>query len=69
MVIHDSLHNDPRHWWYNWKTGEVENGPKSIGSDRYGPYFSEAEAHRALAILQQRSSEWAAEEAAEEKQR
>ena len=34
-------------WWYNHKTGEVEQGPQSLGSDRDGPYASEAEARRA----------------------
>ncbi|MCU1406733.1 MAG: methionine aminopeptidase, partial [Glaciihabitans sp.] len=27
-------------WWYNHKTGEVEEGPKSLGSDRDGPFAS-----------------------------
>ena len=67
MVMHDALHNEPRQWWYNWKTGEVEQGPLSLGSDRYGPYATEADAHRALAIAQQRSQQWTDEEAAEEK--
>jgi len=31
-------------WWYNHRTGEVEEGPQSLGSDRDGPYASREEA-------------------------
>jgi hypothetical protein len=62
MIMRDALHNEPRQWWYNWKTTEVEHGPLSLGSDRYGPYASEAEAQQALAKAQQRADAWAAEE-------
>ena len=50
-------------WWYNHKTGEVEEGPQSLGSDRDGPYPSKDEAARAPEIARERSKKWAAEEA------
>ena len=52
-------------WWYNHRTGEVEEGPQSLGSDRDGPYASREEAARAPEIARERARAWAAEEAAE----
>jgi hypothetical protein len=49
-------------WWYNNKTGVVEEGPQSLGSDRDGPYASEAEARRAPEIAAERARLWAAED-------
>jgi hypothetical protein len=49
-------------WWYNHRTGEVEEGPKSLGSHRYGPFESKEEAARAPQRLQQRAEDWRAEE-------
>ncbi|MCU1405790.1 MAG: methionine aminopeptidase [Glaciihabitans sp.] len=54
-------------WWYNHKTGEVEEGPKSLGSDRDGPFASYEEAARAPEIIAERSRKWAAEEAGGER--
>ncbi len=51
-------------WWYNHKTGEVEEGPQSLGSDRDGPYASREDAMRAPEIAQERARAWAAEDAA-----
>jgi hypothetical protein len=51
------------HWWYNHKTGEVEEGPKSLGSDRDGPFESREDAARAPEIARERARKWAAEEA------
>jgi hypothetical protein len=51
-------------WWYNHKTGEVEEGRKSLGSDRDGPFATREEAERAPEIAAERSRRWAAEEAA-----
>jgi hypothetical protein len=53
-------------WWYNHRTGEVEEGPQSLGLDRDGPYETREEAERAPEIAAERSRKWAAEEAAEE---
>ena len=52
-------------WWYNHRTGEVEEGPQSLGSDRDGPYGSREEAARAPEIARERARAWAAEDAAE----
>jgi len=50
-------------WWYNHKTGEVEEGPQSLGSERDGPFTSKAEAARAPEIAKERARAWAAEDA------
>lgn len=53
-------------YWYNMKTGEVEQGFQSPAPDRVGPFETRAEAERALEILRANSAKWAEEEAAEE---
>ena len=50
-------------WWYNHKTGEVEEGAQSLGSDRDGPYASKEDAARAPEIAAERARKWAADEA------
>ena len=52
-------------WWYNHRTGEVEEGPQSLGSDRDGPYACREDAQRAPEIARERARAWAAEDAAE----
>ena len=49
-------------WWYNHKTGEVEEGPQSLGSERDGPYASREDAERAPEIARERAAAWAAED-------
>jgi hypothetical protein len=49
-------------WWYNHKTGEVEEGPQSLGSDRDGPYATREDAARAPEIARERAEAWAAED-------
>lgn len=49
---------DTQPWWYNHKTGEVEQGRQSLGMHRDGPFDSAEEAARAPEIAQQRSAEW-----------
>jgi len=49
-------------WWYNHKTGQVEEGPQSLGSDRDGPYASREEAERAPEIARERAADWNAED-------
>ncbi len=46
-------------WWYNHKTGEVEEGPQSLGSDRDGPYATREDAARAPEIAAERARKWA----------
>ncbi|MFE6255366.1 SPOR domain-containing protein [Agromyces sp. NPDC057865] len=53
-------------YWYNMKTGEVEQGFQSPAPDRVGPFETRAEAERALEILRANSAKWAEEEAAED---
>jgi len=52
-------------WWFNHKTGAVEEGPQSLGSDRDGPFATREDAQRAPQIIAERARRWAAEEAAE----
>jgi hypothetical protein len=51
-------------WWYNNKTGEVEEGAQSLGSDRDGPFATREDAARAPQIIAERARKWAEEEAA-----
>ncbi|MFD4419898.1 SPOR domain-containing protein [Agromyces sp. NPDC058484] len=53
-------------FWYNLKTGEVEQGFESPSVDRVGPFETHAEAERALEILRANSAKWAEEDAAED---
>ncbi|MCU1424372.1 MAG: methionine aminopeptidase [Microbacteriaceae bacterium] len=50
-------------WWYNHKTGEVEEGKVSLGSDRDGPFSSREEAAHAPQIAAERARKWAEDEA------
>lgn len=50
-------------WWYNRITGEVEEGPQSLGSERDGPFASREDAARAPEIARERAAQWAAEDA------
>ncbi len=52
-------------WWYNDRTGEVEEGPQSLGIERVGPFETREEALRAPEIVAERSRAWAAAEAAD----
>jgi hypothetical protein len=52
-------------WWYNTRTGQVEEGAQSIGSHRDGPFATRAEAERAPQIIAERARRWAEEEEAE----
>ncbi|HEV7956909.1 MAG: methionine aminopeptidase [Microbacteriaceae bacterium] len=50
-------------WYYNRRTGDVEEGPQSLGSDRDGPFSSREEAARAPEIIAERARKWAEEDA------
>lgn len=52
-------------WWYNHRTGAVEEGPQSLGSDRDGPFASQEEALRAPQIAAERARKWAAEDSSD----
>ena len=49
-------------WWYNHRTGEVEEGPQSLGLDRDGPYATREDAMRAPEIARERAAKWNAED-------
>jgi hypothetical protein len=49
-------------WFYNNKTGEVEEGRQSIGTDLDGPFATREEAARAPEIIAERARKWAAED-------
>ncbi|GAA3585430.1 hypothetical protein GCM10022198_05920 [Klugiella xanthotipulae] len=57
--------NPDHQFWYNVRTGQVEQGPQSLAMDRIGPFSTEEEAARALDILRARSEKWAAEDTAD----
>ena len=50
-------------WFYNNKTGEVEEGRQSIASDLDGPFATREEAANAPPIIAERSRKWAEEDA------
>ena len=54
-------------WWYNNKTGEVEEGAQSLGSDRNGPFTSREDAARAPQIAAERARKWAEEDARDDR--
>ncbi len=53
-------------WWYNDRTGEVEEGPQSLANERIGPFPTREEALRAPEIVAERARAWAAEDAADQ---
>ncbi|GAA2458957.1 SPOR domain-containing protein [Agromyces mediolanus] len=53
-------------FWYNMRTGEVEQGFVSQSADRVGPFDTREEAEHALEKLRANSEKWAAEDAAED---
>jgi hypothetical protein len=58
------MSEDTEHqFWYNMRTGAVEQGMQSPSKDRVGPFASHDEAAHALEKLRANSAKWAAEEA------
>lgn len=53
-------------YWYNTRTGQVEEGPQSLSVDRLGPFASRAEAERGPQIVEERARKWAEEDARED---
>ncbi|MCO7202696.1 SPOR domain-containing protein [Microbacterium sp. CnD16-F] len=58
--------SDADKYWYNLKTGEVQQGYEVPSVDRAGPFDTAEEAARAPEIMRERSRAWAAEDAAED---
>lgn len=50
-------------WYYNRRTGDVEEGAQSLGSDRDGPFATREDAARAPEIIAERARKWAEEDA------
>lgn len=56
--------DDPQEtYWYNTRTGEVEDGPQSLSVDRMGPFATREEAARGPEIVAERAKKWAEEDA------
>ena len=53
-------------YWYNMRTGAVEEGRQSLTSDLVGPFETRTEAEHALDKLRENSRKWAADDAAED---
>ena len=52
----------PQDFWFNTKTGQVEQGKLSAAPYRIGPFASYEKAQRALEVLSERSKSWATED-------
>jgi hypothetical protein len=50
-------------WFYNIRTGTVEEGRQSIATDLDGPFATREEAANAPAIIAERSRKWAEDDA------
>lgn len=50
-------------YWYNTRTGDVEDGPQSLSVDRIGPFSTREEAANANEIVAERARKWAEEDA------
>ena len=53
-------------YWFNTETGAVEMGKQTLASNRLGPFESEADARRALEIIQERATAIREQDEAEE---
>ncbi len=42
-------------YWFNTRTGAVEEGPQSLSIDRVGPFKTREEAERATEIIEERA--------------
>lgn len=53
-------------YWFNTRTGVVEEGRQSLAQYRLGPFETREEAQRALETVAERSRKWAEEDARED---
>lgn len=51
-----------KRFWFNTRTRQVEEGPKSLGLDRIGPFTSREEALRAEEIVREKGQKMLAED-------
>ena len=62
------IKQDAEHrYWYNMKTGQVEQGFLSPAPDRVGPFDTRQEAEHALEKLRENSAKWAEEDARDDR--
>ena len=54
--------DEPKEYWFNTNTNQVEVGKQVAAIYRIGPFFDYETAKRALQILQERAQAWRAEE-------
>jgi len=57
--------NKEHAFWYNMRTGEVEQGFQSTSLDRVGPFATRDEAAHALEKLRENSAKWSDDDARE----
>ena len=56
------MDNEPKEYWFNTNTNEVEVGKQVAAIYRIGPFSDYESAARALEILQERAKAWLDEE-------
>ncbi|MBP6187217.1 MAG: hypothetical protein KA421_05625 [Rhodoluna sp.] len=56
------LADEPKEYWFNTNTNQVELGKQVAAIYRIGPFSDYETAKRALQILQERAQAWRAEE-------
>ncbi len=54
--------DEPKEYWFNTNTNQVEVGKQAAAIYRIGPFADYETAKRALQILQERAQAWRAEE-------
>ncbi|MEN9749432.1 MAG: hypothetical protein RL149_510 [Actinomycetota bacterium] len=54
--------DEPKEFWFNIKTGLVEEGKQTAAIYRVGPFASRSEAEKALETLANRSKSWQSED-------
>ena len=55
--------NEEHAFWYNMRTGDVEQGVQSASLDRGGPFATRDEAAHALEKLRANSAKWSEDDA------
>jgi hypothetical protein len=66
LMSDDAVPGIENKWWYNDRTGAVEQGFVSPALQRIGPFNTREEAEHAMEKLRANSAKWAEEDAAED---
>lgn len=67
MGKHDwGIDDSQETYWFNVRTGKVEEGRQSLSIDRLGPFETREEAEHATEIIAERARQWAEEDAADD---